>query len=134
MRSLFLKAFTDTHSVRPAICLIRIDSEFKLRLQTLLSMLSEFDLQQLQDLYPVAWYGGNWTNGNHVATHSIVVERGHCWWTSEVLTDCGTATVFTERVTPQRLLDAIESSVADEIHYTEIGSAAQKTSAVDSLD
>ena len=116
---LYLKAFvTDGHPC-PSVCLVNVDDEVVQRLKTLSNMAREFSLERIGDQFHALWGEPAWEAQFMLAAPQLFATQTQCWWTVEVITDSGEATLYTERVDIDRLIQACLACTDNVLYYTE---------------
>lgn len=115
---LYLKAFATDGHPWPSVCLVNVDDEVVQRLKTLSNMAREFSLERIGDQFHALWGEPAWEAQFMLAAPQLFATQTQCWWTVEVITEGGEATLYTERVSIDRLIQACLGCTAN-ILYTE---------------
>lgn len=119
MIRLYLKAFATEQHPSPGVCLVRMDAEAVVRLQTLSAMVRNYSLESLGDMFCATWRDAAWESPLTLVAPQMFASRTQCWWSAEVITAQGSASLYTERVDIARLLQTLRDCTRDVLYYTE---------------
>lgn len=116
---LYLKAYATGSHPSPGVCLVKFDADVTQRLQTLANMVRSFAMESIGDHFQATWREPAWEAQFTLAAPQLVATATHCWWAVESITAQGSASLYTERVHIDRLMQACNACTTDVLHYTE---------------